>query len=210
MKQLLLSATKFELKPLMEHYQIKNNSNFFALNNSFDVLISGIGMMQTCFSLTTLLQQQQYSNVLQAGVAGSFSEEIRLTEIVEVIEDQIGDLGAEGSDGTFLQLSEIGLTKSFAIKNEQKMPELKSLKAITVNTVSGNAQMIQERKKKFVPDIETMEGFALFYVCSKLKIPFTQIRSISNYIEPRDKSKWKLEESIQTLNRFLIKTTNHK
>jgi futalosine hydrolase len=39
-----------------------------------------------------------------------------------------------------------------------------------------------------------MEGAALHYTCLMEKIPFMQLRSISNYIAERDKSKWGHEE----------------
>jgi len=49
-----------------------------------------------------------------------------------------------------------------------------------------------------------MEGAALHYVCLMEKIPFLQIRSISNVIGERDKSRWKLEEAGKILHNKLI------
>ena len=51
--------------------------------------------------------------------------------------------------------------------------------------------------------IEYMEGAALHYVCLQEKIPFLQIRSLSNFAGERDKSKWVLKESIAHLNLHL-------
>ncbi|MBK7884081.1 MAG: hypothetical protein IPJ81_10000 [Chitinophagaceae bacterium] len=45
-----------------------------------------------------------------------------------------------------------------------------------------------------------MEGAALQYVCLQEKIPFIQIRGISNYVGERDKLKWKMKEAIFNLN----------
>ena len=54
-----------------------------------------------------------------------------------------------------------------------------------------------------------MEGAALHYVCLSEKIPFLQLRSVSNYVGERDKSKWALREAIMNLNielqRLIIK-----
>ena len=49
-----------------------------------------------------------------------------------------------------------------------------------------------------------MEGAALHYACKKFQIPFIQIRSVSNYVGERDKSKWKLKEAIEAINKTVI------
>ena len=56
---------------------------------------------------------------------------------------------------------------------------------------------------KYNPVTESMEGAAFHYVCLKQKIPFLQLRSISNYAGERDKSKWDIEKSILHLNKEL-------
>jgi futalosine hydrolase len=39
------------------------------------------------------------------------------------------------------------------------------------------------------------------------KIPFIQIRSISNYIGERDKTKWNIKDAIIHLNKKLVELT---
>ncbi len=56
--------------------------------------------------------------------------------------------------------------------------------------------MIQFYRDTFNPVTESMEGAALHYVCLMEKIPFLQIRSISNYIGERNKKKWDMMDSI--------------
>ncbi len=51
---------------------------------------------------------------------------------------------------------------------------------------------------------ESMEGAALHYVCLMEKIPFLQIRSVSNITGERDKSKWKLKEARESLHKSLV------
>ena len=50
-----------------------------------------------------------------------------------------------------------------------------------------------------------MEGAALHYVCLQQSVPFLQIRSISNEVGERDKSKWRMKEAVENLNTELIK-----
>lgn len=52
--------------------------------------------------------------------------------------------------------------------------------------------------------IESMEGGGLHYVCLKEKIPFLQLRSVSNEIGVRDKTKWDIKGAIGNLNEQLI------
>ena len=49
-----------------------------------------------------------------------------------------------------------------------------------------------------------MEGAAFHYVCLQQKIPFIQLRAISNYVGERNKTKWKMKEAIINLNEKLI------
>jgi len=62
---------------------------------------------------------------------------------------------------------------------------------------------------KYNPAVESMEGAAFHYACLLEKIPFFQLRSISNYVEVRDKSKWKIPLAIQQLNENLITYIEH-
>ena len=45
-----------------------------------------------------------------------------------------------------------------------------------------------------------MEGAALHYVALQEKIPFLQMRSLSNFVGERDKSKWVMDIVIVNLN----------
>ncbi len=49
-----------------------------------------------------------------------------------------------------------------------------------------------------------MEGAAFHYVCLQEKIPFLQLRAISNYVGERNKANWNLNEAIRNLNKKLI------
>ena len=71
--------------------------------------------------------------------------------------------------------------------------------------------MVQKQQlvETFAPQTETMEGAALHYVCLQQNLPFLQIRSISNEVGERDKSKWKIKEAVEDLNSELIKLLNH-
>jgi futalosine hydrolase len=77
---------------------------------------------------------------------------------------------------------------------------LAQVAAVTVNEISTAKPRIDYYRVQLGADIETMEGAALHYCALRIGQPFLQIRAISNAIGERDKSKWKIEESIDKLN----------
>ncbi|MFO7617135.1 MAG: phosphorylase, partial [Bacteroidales bacterium] len=56
---------------------------------------------------------------------------------------------------------------------------------------------------KFNPHIETMEGAAVLYVCSRMGVPVVQVRGISNSAGPRDRSGWRVREAVGAFTREL-------
>jgi len=51
--------------------------------------------------------------------------------------------------------------------------------------------------------VESMEGAAFFYACLMAEVPFLEIRSISNFVEPRNRDAWDLPLAIGNLNQVL-------
>ena len=197
MRILLIAATKFEIEP------------FIVNNKDVEILICGVGIPSTCYHLQKKLQQNKIDLVVQAGIAGTFNNEIALGEVLLVKQDIFADIGME-EKGYFTSIYETGFTEKnefpyqdgwlindHAIFNFSK---LQNVKAITINKISDSFLQKQQALTNFSPQIESMEGAALHYVCLQEKIPFIQIRSISNLIGERDKSKWKLKEAITNLN----------
>ena len=111
MKTLVVSATYLELKPLLEKAekinQIDDKLNTYRLGSKeFDLLCTGVGMVATSFHLGCVLASHKYDRVINAGIAGSFDKDIPLGSVVEVIEDQFPEMGAE--DGAnFLSLLDL-------------------------------------------------------------------------------------------------------
>ena len=81
---------------------------------------------------------------------------------------------------------------------------LPEVSGITVNTASGSEEQIKKIKVKFSPEVENMEGAAVFYVALQQAIPFAEIRSVSNFVEPRNRNNWNISLAIEKLNSTLI------
>lgn len=169
---------------------------------SFDVLFTGVGMVATAYHLALQLQAKNYDLVLNAGIAGSFDFSIALGAVFQVSEDCFADLGAE--DGkAFLTLDELGFGKSHYKPYGNLDLGLKKLPAATVNTVHGNEAHITAFRSRSNASLESMEGAAVFYVCEQQQQKVVQIRSVSNYVEQRNRAAWEIPLAIKQLNEQL-------
>lgn len=183
MRVLLVSATKQEV-----------SRQYFP---NTDVLISGLGMINTCFNLSKKVLQNKYDLVINMGIAGTFNNNLKIGDVVEVIEDGFSELGFENGI-EFCYFSDNEVKNSYIV---EPRTDLQKVKAITVNTVHGNEKSISKIIDRINPDIETMEGASFFHVCQALKIPCVQIRAISNRVEKRNKENWDIPLAIENLNR---------
>ena len=200
MKLLLVAATKAELNKVIEHYNLQGKD--FMNHVKFDTLITGVGMTVSAFALGKYLDKKNYSLVLNVGIAGSFDQNIPLGSLVNIETDIFAELGAEDHDN-FISIDELGFGKS-NFNASYPYQELPKVKGITVNKVHGNASSIEKTLKSFNPQTESMEGAAVFYACNMSNIPCMQIRSISNYVEPRNKENWQISLAIKNLNDWII------
>jgi futalosine hydrolase len=175
---------------------------------------SGVGMLSSAVAFTRLALEDKPDLVIQIGIAGTFNKKLALGKVVVVNEEILGDIGVE-EDGNWKDIFDLKLEKSsYHPFEKRKLPnpwlskynllKLPEVNAISVNEISTNKQRIEVLSKKYKPTIETMEGAALHYVCRETNIPFLQIRSISNYVGERDKSKWKINHSIEQLNKTVL------
>ncbi|CAI8369390.1 MAG: Futalosine hydrolase [Cryomorphaceae bacterium] len=165
------------------------------------ILITGMGMVNTSIQVTKELSKNKYNLVINMGVAGSFSKDYVIGDVVEVVEDNFSELGFEnGNDFELFSDSEI-LTK-YSVESKTS---LQKVKGITVNTVHGNDQSIDKIINRLNADVESMEGASIFKVCNEFGISCVQIRAISNNVEKRNKANWNMPLAINNLNNQVAK-----
>ncbi len=75
---------------------------------------------------------------------------------------------------------------------------------VTVSTSTGTLQKALELKQRYNPICENMEGAAITHVCAMYQIPVLEIRGISNIVDDRDKSKWKLNLAAKNCQEAVI------
>jgi futalosine hydrolase len=199
MKTLVVAATEAELSGIYEHFKLQPAA--FVEGPGFDILITGVGMTATAFALGRRLSDT-YSLLLNLGIAGAFDRKIPLGALVQVCKETFSELGAEDKED-FITLDELGFGTGTIEPVPVKNPMLTGLikgSGITVNTVHGNTESIAKIALRLNPTIESMEGAAVFYAAQQTQTPCIQVRSISNYVEERNKAAWKIGLAIKNLN----------
>ena len=204
---LLIAATAKEIEPFFEYYRNTKKTQ------NIDILITGIGLTAATYRLLKQLQLKRPGMVIQAGVAGCFDKKIPLGTVVAVKKETIADQSVIELkklktlfDLKLIPHDQFPFKKGWLENNSAVLRKLKLKKvdAISVNEITTSKQRVRFYEESFQPAIESMEGAALHYTCLMEKIPFIQLRSISNYIAERDKTKWDMKKSIVNLNETLI------
>ncbi len=175
------------------------------------VLITGVGMVATAAWCSRALTEQSYDLALNVGVCGSFDRALEPGHVVHTVSDRIVELGAE-DDERFLSIEELNLpdvdvAAPYAraeLVNLSPPPnavllELRRVSGVTVNTVHGNERSIAQVVQRFKPQVETMEGAAFMYACLIHAVPFAQVRAVSNFVERRNRDRWRVSEAVGSL-----------
>ena len=179
-----------------------------------DILLTGIGMLQTTYSVTKYLELIQPSIIIQAGIGGSFRKDWPLGTVVQVTQEVIAELGFRESDKRFVSMFDSELMDknqapfSDGILRNEKEESFKFLtkaRGVSCNTVTGTEERKQELFDLYDPEIESMEGAGFFYPCLQSNIPFIEVRSISNYVGDRNREEWEVPLAIKNLNEVLLK-----
>lgn len=209
---LLTAATTFEIDPIFDYLE---KQDFKVGENEVGIQVTGIGSMMSTYELTKAAIQLKPDYIIQAGIAGSFEENLVAPQVVLIKDEVMGDLGAAEKD-SFADIFDLKLidTNAFPYTNKRLINPLLDgktshynlpvMSGVTINEISTNKTRIQLLKEKYNVQVESMEGAALHYIALKNKIPFLQIRAISNVVGERDKTKWKIKEAIKALNDTLI------
>lgn len=212
MKILIVSATKFEIDSLLKRIEPNRPINGGLMcckykNLEVDFLITGVGMVSTAYYSGKILNDS-YDLAFNVGICGSFNSNLEIGTVVNVYEDCFSELGAEDGDA-FLTLDDLQLDGIAKIQNNSgainvEIEKLPKVNGITVNTSHGNETSIKKVVEKFHPIVESMEGAAFMFACENERIPYVQIRAVSNYVEKRNKDKWNIPLAIENLNKKVI------
>lgn len=173
-------------------------------------MIAGIGAVPVLYNLTRHLCSSRYERIIHAGIAGSYILPLQPGEVVQVIRDTFVDYGIDHG-GIFRWIFHENLWKpdekpyhnGWMEVAEDTSLKLEAVNSITVDLVTAGPERKARLAERFNPQIESMEGAAVFYVAKMEDIPVIQIRAISNYVGVRDRHSWKTEEAVEALTRVI-------
>lgn len=208
MNILIAAATPIEIAPFLTELR-KGKFETQAI----DVLVTGIGLTATTYSLMEQFRIKRPDLVIQAGVGGCFDKTIPLGKVFAVKMEAIADQSVVELnklktmfDLKLLPQDQFPFKRGWLLNNTTSLKKmrLKKVVGVSVNEITTSPEKVKFYRKKFNPVIESMEGAALHYVCLKERISFIQLRAVSNYIAERNKKNWNMKESITNLNNELM------
>jgi len=224
MRLLIVSATSLEIKPLLavlgrgralRHHITRYRYKHFQV----DILITGVGMVPTAAGTAMALGSYKYDAVINAGISGCFNREIPIGKVLNIISDCLPETGAEDGEH-FLSIIDLkllaedefpfegGKLLNNSVFESRLINGMLIASGATVNTVHGNISSIEAFLARHKVDVESMEGAAFIYTCKMFGVRHIQVRSVSNYIEDRDVSKWDIPLAVMNLNHFLLDLLN--
>jgi futalosine hydrolase len=212
MRILITAAEEEEIITAKQAFNSLSKKQSYGLDVTY--MLTGIGTTSTSYRLTKILNtaSERFDLVLNIGIAGSFTSDFPIGSVARIDKEYFGDLGFE-TFGGFQTLFDYKILdadthpyKGGALHSPKLQSELenalkkfKKATAVTVQTVSGLPEKTIQLVKDFKPQIESMEGAAFFYVCILEKVPFLELRSVSNEVGERDRSKWNIPLALDSL-----------
>ena len=190
MKKLLLAAAmEQEIAPFLEMTGIKAGATGVVHGRDVVVCITGVGPVAAGYHIQEAIHRYQPGMVIQAGTAGCYpGSGLKVGETVIVVKERLADLGVVAAAGFNAPFNE-----NLVLENN-KLPYT-GLPCVSGNTVStacapyiaaGDAQ------------VESMEGYSLFYVCLKAGVRFVELRAVSNVVSD-DYDKWNFPRAAENL-----------
>jgi futalosine hydrolase len=180
------------------------------------LLPAGVGKTNTAHALTALLEHHAVRGVLEVGVAGAYpGSGIEVGGVALASAEIYGDEGVDTPQG-WLSTEGIGipLHRTTAGRQFNRFPLDPVLVAkararlaeegfsvavgpfVTVSCCSGTTRRGLELAGRFGALCESMEGAAAAHVCTLYEVPFLEVRGVSNPVEDRDLSRWRLPEAV--------------
>lgn len=196
---LVVAATDLEMQPLRE-----------ALGEGVATcLVTGIGVLETVCQLTRFLEQRgaAFDAVVNFGVAGAYvGAGVQLLDLCLATTENLGDLGICLGNETepfpqdrmpvtvTWELDQALLRRVATILAGQQVASV-SGNFVTVSGVSGTESRGRYLRDRFGAICENMEGAAVARVCAAYGLPALEVRCVSNLVEERDPSRWRLAEA---------------
>ncbi|MBD0319552.1 MAG: futalosine hydrolase [Gemmatimonadetes bacterium] len=185
------------------------------------LLPAGMGKTNAAHGLTALLESRGASGVIGFGVGGAYGGSgLGTGEVALASRAVYGDEGVAAPDG-WMSTEGIGIPlverdgrrwfNTYELDARRVESARLALEAagigvrvgpfVTLSSCSGTAARGHELAARFGGIVEGMEGAALAHVATLYDVPFLELRAISNLVEDRDLSRWRLRDASEAAQR---------
>ena len=217
MKILVTAAEEQELRRAERAFDMVKKSKDVKAQVEFR--LTGIGAVQACHCVTrevvaAAAAGDPYNLVVNLGIAGSYDlKAFPIGSAAVISREHFADLGF-GSEEGFSDLFQYGIlekddfpyTKGALARQLLPYPHIEKVlekygagAGATVQCVTGTQARCNEIVAMYNPQIESMEGAGVYYAALMEKVPFFELRTVSNAVGERDTSKWESKAALDTL-----------
>jgi len=185
------------------------------------LVVTGVGPVNAALEMGAVLGRYDVSGVLNLGLAGSFDlNAAPLESVVAASREAFPEYGvvseapfADASAFPFPQWEDAAgrVFQSLELSPDDSAGEMglvlpQSVRrgaALTVAGITGTFERARAMAEQNGALTESMEGFALALACRTRQTPFLEVRTISNRVGERDRTKWKLIKALEGLGSVL-------
>lgn len=185
------------------------------------LLPAGMGKANAAQALTALLEAEPVRGVVGFGIAGAYAGSglaiggvALATHLVhgdEGVEAPGGWIGPEGIGIPLVERPGVRLWDRFPLDADRVARAEEALRRAgvavrtggfaTVSTCSGTAERGRALEARTGALVEEMEGAALAQVCALYDVALLALRAVSNRVEDRDLSRWRIDAAAETAQR---------
>lgn len=165
----------------------------------------GIGYLEAALQLNKILQAKHYSRIMFLGTAGAYSQELAISEIVNV--SSVALLKSLTIQEQAYIPQEYDLYESARVVGEGLIKNADCLSSLEITKSSGLSKKIIEHYKPKIPLVENMELYGVAKVASEHGIPWSAFLGITNYTNANAHEEWKTnhEDVSEKLGKTLLK-----
>jgi futalosine hydrolase len=175
------------------------------------VAAGGVGPAAAAASTATLIALaaaggHPYQSIVNLGIGGGFALRAEIGDVLLGTRSVAADLGADSPDG-FVSVADLGFGRvthdtdpDLLARLTAVLPAARAGAILTVSTVTGTTGRAA-RLAATHPDAvgEAMEGTGVAAAADLHRLPFAEVRTVSNMIGPRDRDAWRIKEALAAL-----------
>jgi futalosine hydrolase len=183
------------------------------------LLPGGMGKTNAAHALTALLETQPVRGVIGFGIAGAYpGSGLAVGSVALATAAVYGDEGVQApggwmsTEGIGIPLWQAGEARVFnefpldpALVGRARAAlvgagfDMRTGPFVTVSCCSGTVALGEAMAARFPGALcEGMEGAALAHVATIYDVPLLEVRAVSNLVEDRDMSRWRIREAAET------------